>query len=74
MPLGEVYWPVVTHSAEHIALARPGEFLMDSFQPFDGAAHQHFIQHRRAAGPDLLHEREVGQLEAGRVRRPQTPE
>ena len=33
MPLGEVYWPVVTHSTEHIALARPGEFLMESFQP-----------------------------------------
>ena len=31
MPLGEVYCPVVTHSAEHIALARPGEFLMESF-------------------------------------------
>ena len=28
-PLGEVYWPVVTHSAEHIALARPGELLME---------------------------------------------
>ena len=24
IPLGEVYWPVVTHSAETIALARPG--------------------------------------------------
>ena len=33
MPLGEVYWPVVTHSTAHIALARPGEFLMESFQP-----------------------------------------
>ena len=33
MPLGEVYWPVVTHSAVTIALARPGEFLIDSFQP-----------------------------------------
>src|ERR1019366_10422403 len=33
MPLGDVYWPVVTHSSEHIALARPGEFLMESFQP-----------------------------------------
>ena len=31
--LGEVYCPVVTHSTEHMALARPGEFLMDSFQP-----------------------------------------
>src|SRR5579885_384017 len=34
MPLGVVYWPVVTHSTEHMALARPGEFLMESFQPF----------------------------------------
>jgi len=25
--------PVVTHSTEHIALARPGEFLMESFHP-----------------------------------------
>jgi len=29
MPLGDVYWPVVTHSTEHMALARPGEFLID---------------------------------------------
>jgi len=33
IPLGDVYWPVVTHSTAHIALARPGEFLMESFQP-----------------------------------------
>jgi hypothetical protein len=33
IPLGEVYCPVVTHSAAIIALARPGEFLIDSFQP-----------------------------------------
>jgi hypothetical protein len=31
MLLGDVYWPVVTHSAEHMALARPGEFLTESF-------------------------------------------
>ena len=33
IPLGEVYWPVVTHSAAHIALARPGLFLIASFHP-----------------------------------------
>src|SRR5208283_5107767 len=33
IPLGEVYMPVVTHSTEHVALARPGEFLMESFHP-----------------------------------------
>src|ERR1017187_8974573 len=71
MPLGEVYWPVVTHSTEHIALARPGEFLMERLPVLDRAAHQHFVQHRRATRPDLLHERKVWQLEAGRVRRSQ---
>src|SRR5580658_6287967 len=33
IPLGVVYWPVVTHSHDNIALARPGEFLIASFQP-----------------------------------------
>src|ERR1017187_3549528 len=32
MPLGEVYCPVVTHSTAHIALARPGGFLMERLQ------------------------------------------
>jgi hypothetical protein len=45
--------------------------LDGQFPAFDGAAHQHFVEHRGAAGPDLLHEREVRQLEAGRIRRSQ---
>ena len=43
--------------------------ILDGELPsFDRAAHQHFVQHRRATRPDLLHEREIRQLEAGRIR------
>ena len=54
------------HRAHRAGAAR--RVLDRQLPALDRAAHQHFVQHRRATGPDLLHEREVGQLEAGRVR------
>jgi hypothetical protein len=62
------YWPVVTHSAETITLARPGEFLIDSFQPFTA---QPASISSSTAEPDLLHNREVGKLEADRISGPE---
>jgi len=57
------------HRAHRTGAAR--RVLDRELPAFDRAAHQHFVQHRGTAGPDLLHEREVGQLQAGRVRRSQ---
>src|SRR5664279_3580559 len=68
IPLGEVYMPVVTHSTEHIALARPGEFLMESFHPLTAQPTSISSNTAEPPGRDLLHEGEIRQLEAGRIR------
>jgi len=64
--LGVVYMPVVTHSHEHIALARPGEFLMASFHPLM-AQPTRSSSSTPTARAHLLHKREVRQLDPGRI-------
>src|SRR5579883_1117698 len=52
MLLGVVYWPVATQSTVYIALARPGEFLIESFQPL--MAHPTRISSNTAEPPGRI--------------------